>query len=149
MESVVVSRKNIKPTHPDLNMSNIHIPNLQTHKHLGLHLSSDGSWYYHINGISQKAWKTIKVMRQVKYRLDRKSLQVIYFSFIRPILEYGNVVWNNIPQYLKDDLDKIQNEAARIVTGCSKLVSLANLRQECVWESVTDDHSFKHGCFPI
>ena len=142
LESLVVSRKNIKLTHPDLNMSNILIniliPDVQTHKHLGIHLSSDGSRDYHINIVSQKAWKRINVMRQVKNRLDRKSLQVIYFSFIRPFLEYGDVVWNNIPQYLKDDLDKIQNEPARIVTGCSKLVSLTNLRQECGWESLSE-----------
>ena len=85
----------------------------------------------HINCISQKAWKRINVMRQVKNCHNRKSLQVIFFSFIRPILEYRDVIWNNIPQYLKDDFDKIQNEAARIVSGCSKLVSLSNLRQEC------------------
>ena len=119
-------------------MSDILIPNVQTHKHLGIHLSSDGSWDYHINSISQKAWKRINVMCQLKNRLDRKSLQVIYFPFIRPILEYGDVIWNNIPQYLKDDLDKIQNEAVRIVTGCSKLVSLSNLRQECGWESLSE-----------
>ena len=63
---LVVSRKNIKPIHPNLNMSNILIPNVQTQKHLGIHLSSDGSWDYHINSISQKAWKKINVMRQLK-----------------------------------------------------------------------------------
>ena len=77
-------------------------------------------------------------MRQLKNRLDRKSLQVIYFSFVRPILEYGDVVWNSMPQYLKDDLDKIQNEAARIVLGCSKLVSLADLREKCGWELLSE-----------
>ena len=82
-------------------------------------------------------------MRQLKNRLDRKSLQVIYFSFIRPVLEYGDVIWNNISQYLKDDLDKIQNDAARIVTGCSKLVSLSNLRQECGWQSLSE-HRREH-----
>ena len=48
------------------------------------------------------------------------------------------MIWNNIPKYLKDDLDKRQNEAARIVTGRSKLVSLSNLRQECGWESLSE-----------
>ena len=43
-----------------------------------------------------------------------------------------------MPQYLKDDLDKIQNEAARIVTGCSKLISLSDLRKECGWESLSE-----------
>ena len=63
---------------------------------------------------------------------------MIYFSFVRPILEYGDVVWNNMPQYLKDDLDKIQNEAARIVSGCSKLVSLSDLREECGWKLLSE-----------
>ena len=71
-------------------------------------------------------------MRRLKICLDRKSLQVIYFTFIRPIIEYGDVVWENIPQYLKNDLDKIQNEAARIVTGCSKLASLDELKKNVV-----------------
>ena len=77
-------------------------------------------------------------MRRLKICLDRKSLQVIYFTFITPIIEYGDVVWDDIPQYLKNDLDKIQNEAARIVTGCRKLVSLDELKIECGWESLAD-----------
>ena len=82
-ESLVVSRKNIKPIHPDLNMSNILIPNVQTHKHLATHLSSDGSWDYHITSISQKAWKRINVMRQLKNRLDRSHLLFIYSTNTR------------------------------------------------------------------
>ena len=46
-ESLVISRKSTKPTHLHLNMSNIVIHNVQTHKHLGQHLSRDGSWDYH------------------------------------------------------------------------------------------------------
>ena len=76
-ESLVISRKVSKPVHPNLDMSNTPIPNVQTHKHLGIHLSSDSSWDYHITNIVQKAWKRINVMRQLKNRLDRKSLQVI------------------------------------------------------------------------
>ena len=58
-------------------------------------------------------------MRLLKTRLDRLSLQIMYFSFIRPILEYGDIIWDNLSQGLKDQLDKVQNEAARIVTGCT------------------------------
>ena len=63
-------------------------------------------------------------MRLLKARLDRLSLQIIYFSFIRPILEYGDVIWDNLSQELECQLDKVENEAARIVTDCTKLVSI-------------------------
>ena len=37
---------------------------------------------------------------------------------------------------MKDD--KLQNEAARIVSGCSKLVSLSVVREECGWELLSE-----------
>ena len=51
-----------------------------------------------------------------------------------PLIEYADVVWDNCPQYLKEKLDKIQSEAARIVTGCTKLVFLNDLAKEAGWE---------------
>ena len=47
-------------------------------------------------------------------------------AFIRPILEYADVVWCNITKYEEDELEKVQLEAARIVTGTTKLVSIDN-----------------------
>ena len=73
---------------------------------------------------------------QTKISIDRKSLQTIYFSFIRPLLEYADVVWNNCTQYESNELDKIQNEAARIVTGATKLASLDSLHTETGWETL-------------
>ena len=64
------------------------------------------------------------------------SLQIIYFSFIRPLLEYNDVVWDNCTQYEASELEKIQNEAARIVTGATKLVSINSLSRETGWESL-------------
>ena len=75
-------------------------------------------------------------MRKLKFQLDRKSLETIYISFIRPLLEYTNVVWDNCIQYESNELEKIQNEAARIVTGATKLVSLHSLYTETSWESL-------------
>ena len=66
-------------------------------------------------------------MRRLKFQLDRKSLQTIYISFIRPLLEYADVVWDIYTQQEANELEKIQNEAARIVTGATKLASIQSL----------------------
>ena len=137
-ESLVISRKRNKPNHPNLFMSNIEIPSVSSHKHLGIFLSNDGSWDIHINKSLEKAWRRVGIMRHLKVRLNRQSLQTIYFSFIRPLLEYGDVIWDNLSQGLKDELDKLQNEAARIVTGCTKLVAIADLYEETGWETLSE-----------
>jgi hypothetical protein len=36
----------------------------------------------------------------LKFRLDRLSLEKLYLSFIRPLLEYGDVVWDPHNMYL-------------------------------------------------
>ncbi|MCG8079340.1 MAG: hypothetical protein JAY75_24360, partial [Candidatus Thiodiazotropha taylori] len=100
--------------------------------------SSDCTWHHHINYITEKAWTRINVMRKLKFKLDRKSLETIYLTFIRPLLEYGDILWDNCSQYEKDELDKIQNEAARIATGATKLVSIKDLYNEIQWESLDD-----------
>ena len=76
-------------------------------------------------------------MRKLKFKLDRKSLQTMYFSFIRPVLEYADVIWNNYTQYESNELEKIQNEAARIVTGATKMVSINSLLSETGWETLS------------
>ena len=125
-------------------MENTPIYEVEAHKHLGLFLSNDCSWHQHINYIKDKACARINIIRRLKYKLDRKSLESIYISFIRPLLEYGDTIWDNCTQYEKYELDKIQNEAARIAKGATKLVSLTNLYKELGWESLSKLKKTKH-----
>ena len=46
-------------------------------------------------------------MEKLKFKLDRKSREIIYTAFIRRVLEYGKC-WNNCAQYEKIKL-KIYN----------------------------------------
>ena len=46
-------------------------------------------------------------MLKLKFSLDRRSLEIIYTSFIRPILDDADVVWCNITKYEEDELEKI------------------------------------------
>lgn len=136
-EALLVSRKYNKLNHPPVHMDYQFISETDSHKHLGLILSNNCTWHEHFEYIKSKAWKRVNVMRKLKSQLDRKSLQTIYFSFIRPLLEYGDVVWCNCTLYESNELEKIHNEAARIVTGATKLVSLNSLFRETGWESLS------------
>ena len=117
-------------------MQNQQIKEVDSHKHLGLYFSNDGTWHHQIQYIKDKAWTRINTMRKLKFKLDRKSLEIIYTAFIRPILEYGDVVWDNCAQYEKDELEKIQHEAARIAIGTTRLISINNLYNEIKWDSL-------------
>ena len=128
-KSLLISRKITKPYCAPLCMQNCHIAENDSNKHLGIYFSSDCLWHQLISIIKEKAWSRINAMRKLKFILDRKSLETNYFTFIRAILEYGDVVWNNCSQYEKDEFEKIQIQAARIAIGTTKLNASFNETQ--------------------
>ena len=137
-EAMTISKKQRKPHHPPIYMNNIMIKEVETHKHLGLNFHEDGNWNYHVEEIIKKASIRLNLLRSLKYKLKRNQLQTIYFSFIRPILEYSSAVWDNIPEFLKNQIENLQLEAARIVTGCTKLCSKSKLYEDTCWETLSE-----------
>ena len=135
-EELIISRKQSPPNHPSLVMNNTPVTRVEKHKHLGLILNEQCTWHHHITEITAKAWKRINVLRTLKFQLDRLSLQIMYFSYIRPILEYGDIIWDNCFNYEKDEIEKIQIEAGRIVTGATKSCSASKILEETGWESL-------------
>jgi len=59
-----------------------------------------------MTNITKSASKVLGIMRSVKFKLRRESLNQIYNSFLRPIPEYASVVWDNCTVAEKDSLEK-------------------------------------------
>ena len=103
---MIFSLKINKPFHPQVIIDQKHIVKVDSHKHLGVLFSKSCTWHDHLELTKSKALSRINVMHKLKFQLDRKSLQTIYFSFIRPLLEYADVVWNNCTQCESNELEK-------------------------------------------
>ena len=123
---------------PTLYLNGDALENTQVHKHLGLNLNSKGIWRDHINDIYSKACAQLNVLRMLKHSLDRDSLEKLYIGFVRPILEYGNLVWDNCTNQESDLIESVQCEAARIVTGLRRGTSRLKLYNELGWDSLKE-----------
>ena len=135
-ESITFSSRLRKPQHAQLFFDGVPIKNVSTHKHLGVTLSDDARWKDHVTSSLHKAWQRVGILRSLKFQLNRTSLERMYFSYIRPLLEYSDVVWDNCSNELKNDVEAVQTEAARIVTGATKLCNIHKLMAELGWESL-------------
>ena len=91
-ETMVISRKVNKPHHQSLIMNNQQLEDVKYHKHLGVTISDDGSWNKHIELVIDKAYSRLNILRMLKFRLDRLSLEKLYLSFIRPLLECETLI---------------------------------------------------------
>ena len=142
-KDMIISKKINKPIHPSLFMDGVILPLTSEHKHLGLTFCSDGTWSCHISNTVKKGWQRLSVIRNLKFIMDRKSLEKIYFSFVRPILEYGDFVWDNCTNEDKNKIESIQIEAMRIVTGATKFVNIEKLYAETGWVKL-EDRRYEH-----
>jgi hypothetical protein len=116
------------------------------HKHLSIIISSDCKWTKHIDSLIQRTSKQLNVLRKLKFRLKREYLENIYFTFIKPILEYSSEVWDNCGQVNSDRLEKLQLEATRIVTGLTCYTSLDSIYRESGWEKLSTRREVKKIC---
>ena len=123
---------------PNLFFNNVQLKYVDHHKHLGVTFSQDGSWHEHISIIVSKAARILGSMKMLKFKVKRNTLNNIYISYLRPHLEYASLVWDNCTQLEKETLEKIQYEAARVVTGLTRSVSIQYLLKEIGWVSLSD-----------
>jgi hypothetical protein len=94
----------------------------------------------HVDLITKKAFTRVNIMSTFKFILDRRTLEKKYLTFIRPFLEYGDVVWDCKTVYLTIKLESVQAEAAIIVTGGTRLVSLSCRNRVGIFERQKGKH---------
>ena len=97
---------------PHLIFDNIAIIFVDSHKHLGVTLNSNGQWHTHIENIVNSATKILVIMRKLKYSISRNALNQMYMSYMLPVVEYASVVWDGCSEQDSQTLQKITNEAA-------------------------------------
>ena len=93
-QEVIFSRKINKVCHPPLLFNNSTVQQISSQKHLGIHLDEELTFKHHINKKINKANKGIGIIRKFNNILLRSSLLTIYRSFIRPHLNYGDVIYD-------------------------------------------------------
>jgi hypothetical protein len=64
--------------------------------------------------LHKKASKMMNVLKSVKYKLHRSTLISLYKSFIRPLMEYADVIWDWCTESVANILEGIQNGLACI-----------------------------------
>ena len=119
----------------------------------GIIFSKTCTWTENIDNISKKAWVRLNLLRSLKSRVSQKALEKMYISFIVPVLEYCDSVWDNASTKSKKKLDAIHIEAGRIISGATKLCSVEKLLVEFRWDTLQNRRNkhklvFFYGLYP-
>ena len=136
---VCFSNKCDKEKYQPLQFNSTDIQIADSQKHLGLILDSKLNFNEHIESKITKCNKIIGLMKKLSLILSRKSLLTIYKSFVRPNLDYADIIYDKpLNESLKRKIEMVQYNAALIITGAFKGTSRDKIYQELGLESLAD-----------
>ena len=127
---MLFSRKQIPTLLPPIILNSTNLNSVYSHKHLGLTLTKRMTWSEHILSFTNKAKKRIHLLSAFKYSMSRYALFRCYLSFVRPLLEYADIIFDNCFKQEKL-IENLHYAALRLVTGAKKGTSRELLLKDC------------------
>ena len=127
------------PSEPHICLDGHLIERVNSYKSLlGVQVDETLSWEAHISEVVGKVAKVLAALRRLRPVCPQSTLVTIYKSLVLPHLDYCSAVWGCIGNGLSQKLEKLQNRAARIVTGSGWDVRSAQILCALNWKSLAD-----------
>ena len=134
-QEVIFSGKFNKIDHPPLYFNENLVKSSSTQKYLGMLLDTKLDFSLHVLNVQNKVNKTIGLLRKLQDTLPRTSLITIFKSFVRPHLDYGDIIYNRANSTsFHQNVESIQYNAALAITGVVRGTSREKLYQELGFE---------------
>jgi ribonuclease P/MRP protein subunit RPP40 len=146
---ILFSCKKKQIDHPQLFFNGTPVSRLDSHKHLGLILTSTLNFGKHIIEKVKKAKKNIGIIKHLNKFLPFKTLVHMYKALVRSHLDYCDIIYHIPPTSHEPPLgvtlhdhmemvEKTQYQAALAVTGAWQGTSRVKIYEELGWESLSD-----------
>ena len=94
VQKIIFSRNKNDTSHPSLYFNKTRIQRQSVQKNLGLFLVEKFSSSGHIDEKLKKATVRVNLMHKLDLLLPRSSLLTVCKCFVRPHLDYGDVIYN-------------------------------------------------------
>ena len=122
-EYIIISRKRNRQNHPDLFLNGDVISEVDQHTHLEVTISNRLSWSSHINAAIAKADRRLSFIRRCQNILRRSCKEMLYKTTIRPVLDYGNIIYDQCLKSESDAIEKFQRKAVIVCPGAFRITS--------------------------
>lgn len=134
----ISNKRNHKLNDHPIVFRDVQCDSVKEQKHLGIIFNDKLKWTNHVDYIIKGVGKYINVLQKLRYCLSRNTLQTIYFTYVRPKLEYCSIIWDDCSQQDKERLDNVQLKFARIISGAKRGTSHELIYNELEWTKLED-----------
>ena len=138
MQHDAADKKTLNKIQASYTLEGTVLENVDNIKYLGVTITNELKWNTHVSNICTKANRTLGFLRRTLFSCPQNVKEAAYKGMVRPILEYGSSVWDPHPDKLQEELEKVQNRAARFVTRnyVYETGSMTGILGQLKWESL-------------
>ena len=97
----------------------------------------------HIEDKIKKANKGISLLKFLSRYTNRAVLDQLYKMYVRPHLDYGDVIYHEQHVNSMALLESVQYQAALVVSGCWQGTNMIKVYKELGWESLKDRRHYR------
>lgn len=107
-------------------------------KYLGIVFSDNLRWDRHVDFVAARASRMLCFLCRNFRKVPSKLKQTLYFTYVRPIIEYACELWDPYRLIHVNKLEKIQNRAARFVSNNYNFrESITNIKSFLGWKPLS------------
>ena len=117
----------------DLKIDSNQIKKTRNQKLLGIYIDDKLSWTTHIDHLCSTISSKISLQKQLSRYVSTDIQTKFYQGYIRPLIEYGSVVWGTTSSSNLDRISKLQKHAARILLHADFNTPSAAMFEELGW----------------
>ena len=91
--------------------------------YLGVTFDKRQTWKPHVQKAEAKGKRKMAILRKLAgttWGANERIMKTVYEGAIRPQLEYGSTAWSTSAKTNQQALDRVQNQALRLITGAMK-----------------------------
>ena len=111
-------------------------------KYLGVNIDHNLSWNTHVHAISRRVYPRLKLLNRISKYLTRSVLLRIYKQTILPLMDYGCIVWGDCGKQNAQYLERLQNQAMRIILSANHKTCTQHMRSKLTLLSLSSRRRF-------
>ena len=114
--------------------------------YLGVTFDKRQTWKPHLQEAETRARRKLALMRKLAgstWGADERTLRTVYEGAVRPHLEYGSAAWSSASKSTLQSVDKVQNQALRLITGAMKTTPISAMEKVTGVQPLQDRRNMK------
>ena len=132
-----------KVTTKSIKIGNITISPVNSVRNIGAMFDSEMKMEVQVKRVCSSAWYQLYNISKIRQHITTDQTKIVIHAYVTSKLNFNNALLYDIPQYIRNKLQLVQNAAAKVITGDKKHDHVTPILYDLHWLPIEQRIVFK------